>query len=127
ITSIKIPIDFKHPQQPQRGFAYVEFTDEDAMRVGLEKHGDAIQNTKPNVEISNPTEHTSSFRGRGGPGRGGFGGGRGRGAGGPGAGADKWGSNAGRSVMQAAAAAAGPGGSVPGRGPKQGGQGGKKE
>ncbi|KAG9120593.1 hypothetical protein FRC07_003858 [Ceratobasidium sp. 392] len=128
ITSIKIPIDFKHPQQPQRGFAYVEFTDEDAMRVGLEKHGDAIQNTKPNVEISNPTEHTSSFRGRGGPGRGGFGGGRGRGGGGPGAGADKWGSNAGRSVMQAAAAAAaGAGGSVPGRGPKQGGQGVKRK
>ncbi|KAG9125284.1 hypothetical protein FRC07_008245 [Ceratobasidium sp. 392] len=124
ITSIKIPIDFKQPQQPQRGFVYVEFTDEDAMRVGLEKHGDAIQNTKPNVEISNPTEHTSSFRGRGGPGRGGFGGRRGRGGGGPGAGADKWGSNAGRSVMQAAAAAAGPGRSVPGRGPKQGGQGG---
>ncbi|KAG8790627.1 hypothetical protein FRC12_011441 [Ceratobasidium sp. 428] len=132
ITSIKIPIDFKHPQQPQRGFAYVEFTDEEAMRAGLEKRGDTIRDTKPNVEISNPTDHSSSFRGRGGPGRGGFGGGRGRGAGGGGgggggAGGEKWGANAGRSVMQAVAAAAGPGGSVAGRpgGQGKGGQGGK--
>ncbi|KAG8759617.1 hypothetical protein FRC11_001721, partial [Ceratobasidium sp. 423] len=29
ITNIKIPIDFKNPAQPQRGFAYVEFADEE--------------------------------------------------------------------------------------------------
>ncbi|QRV87206.1 hypothetical protein RhiJN_15224 [Ceratobasidium sp. AG-Ba] len=107
ITNIKIPLDHNQQHQPQRGFAYVEFTDEDTMRAGLEKHGESIRDSKPTVEISNPT-NPSSFRGRGGaPGRGG----RGRGGGG-----DKWGANAGRSVMQAAAAAAGPGGSVPGRG-----------
>ncbi|KAG8710069.1 hypothetical protein FRC08_017668 [Ceratobasidium sp. 394] len=124
ITGIKIPTDFKQPNQPQRGFGYVEFTDEEAMRAGLEKHHESIRETKPNVEISNPIEHSGSFRGRGGPGRGGFGSGRGRG----GAGGDKWGSGAGRNVMQAVAAAAGSGGSVGGRGAvKQGGQGGKKE
>ncbi|KAJ1308306.1 hypothetical protein OPQ81_004019 [Rhizoctonia solani] len=76
ITNIKIPVDYKSPNQPQRGFAYVEFADEDGMKTGLEKHGETIQGTRPNVEISNPTDHSSShrgsFRGRGGgPGRGG--------------------------------------------------------
>ncbi|KAF8760047.1 hypothetical protein RHS01_02176 [Rhizoctonia solani] len=33
ITNIKIPIDFKNPAQPQRGFAYVEFADEEGMKV----------------------------------------------------------------------------------------------
>ncbi|CCO33082.1 putative protein C16H5,12c [Rhizoctonia solani AG-1 IB] len=57
-----------------RGFAYVEFADEEGMKVGLEKHGETIQTVRPSVEISNPTDHSStrgSFRGRGGgPGRG---------------------------------------------------------
>ncbi|CEL59220.1 putative protein C16H5,12c OS=Schizosaccharomyces pombe (strain 972 / ATCC 24843) GN=SPBC16H5.12c PE=1 SV=3 [Rhizoctonia solani AG-1 IB] len=74
ITNIKIPIDYKSPNQSQRGFAYVEFADEEGMKVGLEKHGETIQTVRPSVEISNPTDHSStrgSFRGRGGgPGRG---------------------------------------------------------
>ncbi|CAE6446290.1 unnamed protein product [Rhizoctonia solani] len=75
ITNIKIPIDFKNPAQPQRGFAYVEFADEEGMKVALDKHGETIQSVRPSVEISNPTDHSStrgSFRGRGGgPNRGG--------------------------------------------------------
>ncbi|KAG9090459.1 hypothetical protein FS749_000516, partial [Ceratobasidium sp. UAMH 11750] len=117
ITGIKIPTDFKQPNQPQRGFGYVEFIDEEAMRAGLEKHHESIRETKLNVEISNPIEHSGSFRGLGGPGQGGSGSGRGRGGG------AKWGSGAGRNVMQAVAVAAGSGGSVGGRGlPKQGGK-----
>ncbi|KAG8680007.1 hypothetical protein FRC11_003054, partial [Ceratobasidium sp. 423] len=65
-----------NPAQPQRGFAYVEFADEEGMKTGLEKHGETIQSMRPSVEISNPTDHSSShrgsFRGRGGgPNRGG--------------------------------------------------------
>lgn len=30
-------MDYKSPQQQQRGFAYVEFVDEPAMRLGLER------------------------------------------------------------------------------------------
>ncbi|CAE7139221.1 unnamed protein product [Rhizoctonia solani] len=75
ITNIKIPIDYKSPTQSQRGFAYVEFADEEGMKTGLDKHGETIQSTRPNVEVSNPIDHSStrgSFRGRGGgPGRGG--------------------------------------------------------
>ena len=37
ITNIKIPTDHKSPQHQQRGFAYVEFEDEAAMKLGLEK------------------------------------------------------------------------------------------
>ncbi|KDN38889.1 hypothetical protein RSAG8_09170, partial [Rhizoctonia solani AG-8 WAC10335] len=75
ITNIKIPLDHKNGTQSQRGFAYVEFADEEGMKTGLDKHGETIQSARPNVEISNPTEYPStrgSFRGRGGgPGRGG--------------------------------------------------------
>ncbi|KEP49387.1 putative ser/thr protein phosphatase [Rhizoctonia solani 123E] len=75
ITNIKIPLDHKSIAPLQRGFAYVEFADEEGMKVGMEKHGETIQTTRPHVEVSNPTEHSStrgSFRGRGGggPGRG---------------------------------------------------------
>jgi hypothetical protein len=38
--NIKIPVDFKVPGHPQRGFAYVEFTDEQGMKAGLENHGE---------------------------------------------------------------------------------------
>ncbi|KZT50661.1 hypothetical protein CALCODRAFT_504476 [Calocera cornea HHB12733] len=107
ITFVKIPVH--HHTRQQKGFAYVEFGDEDAMKAGLEKHVEKLKTSTPRVVIAEHREPVDNdgptpppaargggpFRGAGRGGRGGF---------------------ARNTVAAAAAAAAGPAGRPAGRG-----------
>ncbi|KZO93752.1 hypothetical protein CALVIDRAFT_539661 [Calocera viscosa TUFC12733] len=121
ITFVKIPVH--HHTRQQKGFAYVEFGDEDAMKAGLEKHVEKLKTSTPRVVVAEHREPVENdgptpppvsrgggpFRGAGRGGRGGF---------------------VRNTVAAAAAAAAGPAGRPAGRGrgPENGtAEGGKSE
>ncbi|TFY50474.1 hypothetical protein EVG20_g11496, partial [Dentipellis fragilis] len=71
ITRVNYPNSFQGRQQK---IAYVEFGDEEAMKAGLEKHAEKLNDGTPEVKVADrePREFNGPFRGGRGRGRGGF-------------------------------------------------------